>query len=211
MDSDYTDPAIVESALREWGEVFRQLPRIDAVFLHGGDPGHNAPQPLMALLAKETEVLHRYHPLAQMWVSPQSFNQTWLDDFLAILRIQQPVWLTGIVFGPQSRISLPDLRAAVPARNPIRHYPDITHNIQCQQCQFPVPDWDRAGALTEGRESINPQPREEARTFRLLQPHTIGFISYSEGSNDDVNKFVRSALGWNPDRDVTEILRQYSR
>jgi hypothetical protein len=208
MDRDYTDPATVESALREWGEVFRQLPRIDAVFVPGGDPGHTAPQPLMALLAKETEVLHRYHPRAQMWVSPQSFNQAWLDEFLAILRNQQPAWLTGVVFGPQNRISLPDLRAAVPARYPIRHYPDITHNIQCQ---FPVPDWDPAWALTEGRESINPRPVEEARIFRLFQPHTIGFISYSEGSNDDVNKFVWSALGWNPDQDVTEILRQYSR
>lgn len=208
MDRDYADPATVESALREWSEVFRQLPRIDAVFVPGGDPGHTAPRHLMALLAKETEVLHRYHPRAQMWVSPQSFNQAWLDEFLAILRNQQPAWLTGVVFGPQSRISLPELRAAVPRRYPIRHYPDITHNIQCQ---FPVPDWDPAWALTEGRESINPRPVEEARIFRLFQPHTIGFISYSEGSNDDVNKFVWSALGWNPDQDVAEILRQYSR
>ncbi len=208
MDRDYADPATMESALREWGEVFRQLPRIDAVFVPGGDPGHTAPQHLMALLAKETEVLHRYHPRAKLWVSPQSFNQAWLDEFLAILRNQQPAWLTGVVFGPQSRISLPDLRAAVPPRYAIRHYPDITHNIQCQ---FPVPDWDPAWALTEGRESINPRPVEEARIFRLFQPHTIGFISYSEGSNDDVNKFVWSALGWNPDQDVTEILRQYSR
>jgi hypothetical protein len=208
MDRDYADPATVESALREWGDVFRQLPRIDAVFVPGGDPGHTAPGSLMNLLAKETEVLHRYHPHAQMWVSPQSFNQAWLDEFLAILRDRQPAWLSGVVFGPQSRISLPDLRAAVPARYPIRHYPDITHNIQCQ---FPVPDWDPAFALTEGRESINPRPVEEARIFRLFEPPTIGFISYSEGSNDDVNKFVWSGLGWNPDQDVTEILRQYGR
>jgi hypothetical protein len=208
MDRDYADPATLESALREWGDVFRRLPRIDAVFVPGGDPGHTAPQPLMALLARETAVLHRYHPHAQMWVSPQGFNQAWLDEFLAILRNQQPDWLTGVVFGPQNRMRLPELRAAVPSRYPIRHYPDITHNIQCQ---FPVPDWDPAWALTEGRESINPRPLEEARIFQLFQPYTIGFISYSEGSNDDVNKFVWSALGWNPGQDVTEILHQYSR
>ncbi len=40
MDRDYTDPATVEFALHEWGEVFRQLPRVDAVFVPGGDPGH---------------------------------------------------------------------------------------------------------------------------------------------------------------------------
>ena len=208
MDRDYSDPATVAAALREWGEVFRQLPRIDAVFVPGGDPGHTRPRYLMALLAKETEVLHRYHPKARMWVSPQSFNQAWLDELLGILRTEQPAWLSGVVFGPQTRIGLPELRAAVPRRYPIRHYPDITHNIQCQ---FPVPDWDAAYAVTEGRESINPRPVEEARIFHIFQPDTIGFISYSEGSNDDVNKFVWSALGWNPDQDVTEILRQYTR
>ncbi|MGA2136344.1 MAG: hypothetical protein ABSH50_28980 [Bryobacteraceae bacterium] len=208
MDRDYSDPATVEFALREWGEVFRQLPRVDAVFVPGGDPGHTRPKYLMALLAKETEVLHRYHPRAQMWVSPQSFNQEWLDEFLAILRDEQPTWLAGVVYGPQTRISLPELRAAVPARYPIRLYPDITHNLQCQ---FPVPDWDPAFAVTEARESINPRPLEEAGLFRQFMPPTIGFISYSEGSNDDVNKFVWSALGWNPDQDVTEILRQFGR
>jgi hypothetical protein len=31
LDKDYADPATIEFALKEWGEVFRQLPRIDAV------------------------------------------------------------------------------------------------------------------------------------------------------------------------------------
>ena len=39
----------------------------------------------------------------------------------------------------------------------------------------------------------------------------IGFLTYSEGCNDDVNKFVWSGLGWNPEEDVAEVLRQYSR
>ena len=32
MDADYSDEATVESALAEWGSVFRKLPRVDAVF-----------------------------------------------------------------------------------------------------------------------------------------------------------------------------------
>ncbi len=208
MDKDYSDPKTVAFALNEWGEVFRKLPRIDAVFVPGGDPGHTEPKYLMALLEKQTQNLHRYHPKAQMWVSPQSFSQAWLDEFLGILRTQQPPWLAGVVFGPQIRMSLPQLRAAVPARYPIRHYPDITHS---RQSQYPVPDWDMAYAATEGREVINPRPLDQARIFRLLQPYTIGFITYSEGCNDDVNKAVWSALGWNPEADVTDILRQYSR
>ncbi|MCP5119928.1 MAG: hypothetical protein GY953_54720, partial [bacterium] len=72
-------------------------------------------------------------------------------------------------------------------------------------------EWDLAYAWTEGREPINPRPLDQAAIIRLLQPHTVGAITYSEGCNDDVNKIVWSALGWDPAADVTEVLRQYSR
>jgi hypothetical protein len=207
MDKDYSDPATVEFAIKEWGEVFRQLPRIDAVFVPGGDPGHTQPKHLMALLEKQTANLHRYHPKAQMWMSPQSFNREWMDEFLGILKTE-PAWLSGVVFGPQIRMSLPELRAAVPKRYPIRHYPDITHS---RQSQYPVPDWDVAYAVTEAREVINPRPVDQAAIFHLLAPYTVGSITYSEGCNDDVNKMVWSALGWNPDANIIDILRDYSR
>jgi len=207
MDRDYSDAKTVAAALEEWGEVFRKLPRVDAVFVPGGDPGHTEPKVLMAFLEKETAMLHRYHPKAQMWISPQSFNQEWLDQFYGILRTE-PAWLSGVVYGPQVRVSLEQLRAAVPKRYPIRHYPDITHS---RQCQYPVPDWDAAFAVTEGREGINPRPLGEAEIFQRTAPYTIGFLSYSEGCNDDVNKIVWSALGWNPDAKIEEILREYGR
>jgi len=208
MDRDYADPLAVEGAVQEWSEVFRRLPRIDAVFVPGGDPGHTPPRVLLALLEKQAQSLRRFHPHAQMWVSPQGFSQAWLDEFLTILQDEQPEWFTGVVFGPQVRVSLLRLRELVPVRYPIRHYPDITHS---RQCQYPVPDWDLAYALTEARECINPRPLGMARIFRQTQPYTIGFITYSEGCNDDVNKAVWSALGWDPDADVGEVLREYSR
>lgn len=208
LDKDYSDPKTVASALLEWGEVFSKLPRLDAVFVPGGDPGHTPPKLLMPLLAKQTQNLHRYHPKAQMWVSPQGFTQQWWDDFMAIVCGEQPAWLTGIVFGPQVRLDTVKLRALLPAKYQLRHYPDITHN---RQCQFPVADWDTAFAIAEARECVNPRPRAYANIFRIFQPPTIGFITYSEGCNDDVNKAVWSGLGWDPDRDVTEILRDYGR
>jgi hypothetical protein len=110
MDEDYSDPGTVQSALKEWAIVFSKLPRIDAVFVPGGDPGHTQPRYLMALLEKQAENLHRFHPKAQMWVSPQSFNQEWLDEFLKILTHENPNWLTGVVSGPQVRISIRRLR-----------------------------------------------------------------------------------------------------
>lgn len=207
LDKDYGDPKTVEFALNEWGEVFKQLPRVDAVFVPGGDPGSTPPKLLMNLLEKQTANLHRYHPKAGMWVAPQGFSPAWLDEFMATVRTE-PAWLSGIVYGPQSRLTLPQMRAAVPRQYPLRHYPDITHS---RQSQFPVPDWDLAFALTEAREIINPRPTDQALIYRLLQPNTIGFITYSEGCNDDVNKIIWSALGWNPDAEVLDILRAYSR
>jgi hypothetical protein len=207
MDADYSDPKTVEFALKEWGEVFRKLPRIDAVFVPGGDPGHTQPKYLMPLLEKQADNLRRYHPNAQMWVSPQSFSREWLDEFLALVKAE-PAWLGGVVYGPQVRIGLPELRKAIPAKYPIRDYPDITHSLRCQ---YPVPDWDVAYALTEGREVINPRPKDESTIFHAFASNTIGFITYSEGCNDDVNKIVWSALGWDPDADLLEVLRDYAR
>jgi hypothetical protein len=208
MDPDYSNPATVEAALREWGEVFRQLPRIDAVFVPGGDPGHTEPRYLMALLEKQTANLRKYHPKATMWVSPQGFNAPWMEQFFGLMD-QQPSWLTGIVFGPQVRVNLPELRQRIPKRYPIRFYPDITHSVNAE---FAMNDWDVAYAQTEEREGINPRPLDDAQIFRVLQPFAdAGFLTYSEGCNDDVNKAVWSALGWNPQVDVTQVLRDYGR
>jgi hypothetical protein len=207
MDRDYADAKTVEGALKEWGEVFRALPRIDAVFVPGGDPGHTRPRVLFALLEKQTANLHKYHPKATMWMSPQSFTAPWMDEFYELVRTN-PKWLSGLVYGPQVRVALPKLRAAVPEQIPIRDYPDITHSLRCQ---YPVPDWDLPLAMTEGREVCNPRPVQTARYFHHDRSHTFGFITYSEGCHDDVNKMVWSALGWNPKADLTTVLQQYGR
>jgi hypothetical protein len=207
MDEDYSDSKTVAFALQEWGEVFKALPRIDAVYVPAGDPGHTRPKYLLALIEKQADNLRRYHPRAQMWTSIQSFNEAWVNEFFDIVQRDEPHWLAGVVYAPQTRLELPRLRQRLPERYPLRLCPDITHSLQCQ---LPVPDWDAAYALTEGREVINPRPLGEANIFRLQAPHSIGFITYAEGCNDDVNKIVWSALGWNPEMPVIDILREYS-
>src|SRR5262245_39711732 len=207
MDRDYSDPKTVDFALKEWAEVFKAVPRIDAVFVPGGDPGHTRPKVLFALLEQQAANLKKYHPKAAMWMSPQSFTGPWMDEFLDLIR-REPPWLAGVVYGPQTRVPLPKLRAALPKGIPIRDYPDITHSMRCQ---YPVPDWDLAFALTEGREVSNPRPVQTARMFRYGRASTFGFITYSEGCHDDVNKMIWSALGWNDQADVKHVLRQYGR
>ena len=207
LDKDYGDPATVDFALKEWADVFRRLPRVDAVFVPGGDPGHTQPRHMFALLEKQTASLKRFHEHAQMWMSPQGFTAAWMDEFYGLMQ-GSPAWLTGIVFGPQVRDPLPLLRKKIPARYPIRRYPDITHSLRAQ---YPVPFWDVAHALTSAREPINPRPVDQTIIFRAFDELTPGFITYSEGCNDDVNKIVWSALGWNASAEPLETLRQYSR
>ncbi|HEX7359544.1 MAG TPA: glycoside hydrolase family 20 zincin-like fold domain-containing protein [Bryobacteraceae bacterium] len=207
MAKNYTDPATVASELQSWAHIYQALPRIDAIFVPGGDPGHTAPKPLLAFLEKQKTSLRRYHPKAEIWMSPQGFDKQWMDEFFQI--VDQPhtqTWLDGVAFGPQSRLSISETRQRLPKHYPIRLYPDITHSVECQ---FPVPDWDVAYALTEGRECINPRPEGEATILRRYLPDTIGFITYSEGCNDDVNKFVWSSLGWDPDLHIGDALREY--
>jgi len=53
LDKDYSNPATVDFSLAEWGRIFASLPRVDAVFVPGGDPGSTPPQYLFPLLEKQ--------------------------------------------------------------------------------------------------------------------------------------------------------------
>ncbi len=140
MDADYSKPETVEKALDEWANVFKQLPRIDAVFVPGGDPGHTDPAVLLPFLEKQTANLHRYHPQAQMWVSPQSFDQQWLDSFFD--------YLNDEAADLAERRGLRSAGSHFASRNAGGHSEEVPdpplprHHAQPIQCQFPVPDWD---------------------------------------------------------------------
>lgn len=45
----------------------------------------------------------------------------------------------------------------------------------------------------------------------LFAPYTVGSISYSEGINDDLNKFIWSDQDWDPQTRVRETLEDYAR
>jgi len=205
---DYADPIIANQHLNQAETTFKSLPRLDEVFVPGGDPGSTPPSILMPFLERKHALLQRYHPGAGMWVSPQGFGETWMETFIAYLKEEQPDWLAGVVYGPGVYLPLKEFRALVPARYPVRSYPDITHTFHCQ---YPVPNWDRAFALTEGREPINPRPVGQAAIFELEKDDVIGWLTYSEGCNDDVNKAVWSALAWDPDTPIADVLRDYGR
>ena len=212
VDDDDLDAEAIAKALKAREVVFKKLPRIDAIFVPGGDPGEVYPDELFTLMERLKKVLNKYHPDAEMWVSPQGFD--FEGDAPGYLKVfyeqmaKEPAWLDGVVFGPQVRDNLKVLREKLPKQYPIRRYPDITH---CLDAQYSVPDWDPAYHVTLYREPINPRPRAYAKIFRDWDEYTVGFITYSEGVNDDVNKFIWACLGWDPEMKVEDILKEYSK
>lgn len=209
LGSDYHHPDSVNVELQERYEVFKALPRLDALFVPGGDPGDLEPDELFAFLEKEAKVLHQFHPKAKIWVSPQVFRPTqeWFDKFYAHVNSEYE-WFGGIVFGPWIKTPIAEIRKIVNSNIPIRRYPDITHSLSCQ---YPIPNWDLAYAITLGRECINPRPNDQKMIHNAFDQLAQGSISYSEGTNDDVNKIIWSDQDWNPETPVIETLREYAR
>ncbi|MBS1575185.1 MAG: hypothetical protein JST09_07750, partial [Bacteroidetes bacterium] len=209
MGPDYQNPDSIASELKERKEVFAAIPQLDELFVPGGDPGDLTPDILFLWLDKVASVLHEYHPNAKIWVSPQVFRPTqkWTDDFYKEVNKKYP-WFGGVVFGPWINTPVKELRKNVDASIPIRMYPDITHSLSSQ---YPVPDWDLAYAMTLGRECINPRPNAEKHIQNLFAKYGAGSISYSEGTNDDVNKFIWSGQDWDTTTTAIETLRDYAR
>jgi len=209
IGSDYTSPDSIQKEMDERENVFSVLPKLDALFVPGGDPGELEPDELFNWLGKVAVVLHKYHPGAKIWVSPQVFKpgKEWYSKFYENVNRQYD-WFGGIVYGPWIRTPLPEVKKLINPSVPIRLYPDITHSLSCQ---YPIPDWDIAYAMTLGRECINPRPEDEKYIHNLYARLAQGSISYSEGTNDDVNKFVWSDQDWDPSTPVIETLRDYAR
>ncbi|MDP2337377.1 MAG: glycoside hydrolase family 20 zincin-like fold domain-containing protein [Bacteroidota bacterium] len=209
MGKDYSSADSIKKELEEREKVFSVLPELDALFVPAGDPGELEPDVLFSWLEKEAVVLHKYHPNAKIWVSPQVFkpNKEWYAKFYRHVNKQYD-WFGGIVYGPWIKTPLPEVKNLIKPSVQIRLYPDITHSYSCQ---YPVPDWDIALAMTLGRECINPRPQDEKYIHNFYAPLASGSISYSEGTNDDVNKMVWSDQDWNPSTPVLETLRDYAR
>lgn len=209
MGSNYISPDSIQKELNEAANVFKVLPKLNDLFVPGGDPGDLEPEALFAWLKRLAVVLHQYHPQAKIWVSPQVFrpSQKWYDAFYKEVNRKYP-WFGGVVFGPWVKEPIQKVRQLVNKDIPIRSYPDITHSLSCQ---YPVPHWDLAYAITLGRECYNPRPTQEKHIQNVFAKYANGSISYSEGINDDVNKFVWSGQDWDPTTPVIETLRDFAR
>lgn len=202
-----------EEALASRKDAFEKIPRIDAIFPPGGDPGEMDGDDFIKRCVKISRVLKEVKPGAQMWPSAQAphGNITWAEDFLEEIT-KLPDEIDGIIMGPNHAMPLPDLRRKVPSKYPIRLYPDITHNVRCEYpVHFDRDDWHYAMATTLSRESVNPRPTEFRLLHRLTRQYIVGSVSYSEGVNDDVNKAVWSNMDYFGEVPLYETLCDYAR
>ncbi len=204
---DLSDQKQRDELLALHRKLYEDSPRIDGVFFPGGDPGDNPPELVMPFLADVAKELVTRHPHARVWLSLQGFHGDKVNTAYAYIKEHQPDWFGGFVDGPSSPPT-DQQRMNLPPQYKFRLYPDITHN---KLCQFVVPWWDNAFALTLGREAINPRPAQYTQIHNWYAPYSDGFISYSDGVHDDVNKAIFSYLAWDPATDPRTILEDYSR
>jgi hypothetical protein len=203
---ELTDKAKRQAELDLHEQFYKECPRLDHIFFPGGDPGDNHPSEVLPFLKELQAKLVKYHPKAKMWISLQGFDTEQIDFFYKYLETEKPTWLQGVVSGPGSP-PMAETRYRLPRQYQHRQYPDITHSVRCE---FPVERFDQAYALTLGRESVNPRPFAFAKIQAKYAPFTDGFVSYSDGSHDDVNKVLWSMRAWDPQADVHSIMEAYS-
>ena len=78
-DFDLKDAVKRTEHLNKHEALFRDCPRMDAVFFPGGDPGDNAPELVVSYLEDLSRLLAKYHPRAKIWLSMQGFEKPQVD------------------------------------------------------------------------------------------------------------------------------------
>ncbi len=202
-----------QEAVDRRDKLFARLPRLNVVFPPGGDPGELEPDELIDRCRAFRAVLKKHHPDAEMWPSAQQPHgmPLWGEEFLSALQKYDDA-IDGVITGPNRAFEIDVLRKRLPAAYPIRLYPDITHNVRCEYpVHFDRDDWHYTLTTCLSRECVNPRPTEYSLLHRLTRGYVIGSVSYSEGINDDLNKFIWSSLDMNPQLSVREMLEDYSR
>lgn len=189
--------------------LYRSKTHIDHLSIKSGDPGELPLDEFFEVSRECAARLRKYHPDAKVWLLPQRVVEAPEEYFLEFCeRANQADWIDGVGFGPWSRLTLAQLRSRIRPDLPIRIFPDIGHNYACQ---YPLRALDLPMAMTLGRISINPSPRAQKYIFDFNAEHTVGSVAYSEGTNDDLNKFLWLIWGWNPEVTPEDAVAAYAR
>jgi hypothetical protein len=193
---------------------FSEYKGIDHITTYGGDAsGAVRPDLFFPHMERVLPLIMKAIPGVKWWYSNQCLEDHAkdYDEYIFSYIIEnRPPWLYGMVYGPWTKRGIDDVRRDLPSQYELRHFPEICHP---RWCQYPVPDWDRAYAAVWPRnQSIYAMPAMMRQIYTATRENTVGALPYNHtGSYNDLNKFVWTCLGWNPEASVDEILRTYAK
>ncbi|MBP3442196.1 MAG: hypothetical protein J6L62_05260 [Clostridia bacterium] len=202
-----------EETLNKMHKLYDDLPKLDVLFPPGGDPGDMQGEAFVQRCIKMKRELRKVFPKIQMWPSAQAPHEypDWGERFVKEMA-KCPEEIDGIIYGPNHAMPLDELRRKIDKRYPIRLYPDIGHNVRCETpVHFDRDNWHYALASTLSREAVNPRPSEYRLYHRMTRQYAVGSVTYSEGVNDDLNKFVWGAMDLDFNYDLREMVQDYCR
>lgn len=202
-----------EETLQELRNTYGALCKLNVLFPPGGDPGDLQAEDFVERCKKMKHELQKYFPDAKMFPSAQAPHcyPDWGERFVKKMA-EMPEEIDGIIYGPNHAMPLDELRRKIDKRYPFRFYPDIAHNVRCEiPVHFQNDDWHYSYASTLSREAVNPRPSEYRLLHRMTRQYVEGSVSYSEGVNDDLNKFVWSSLDFDKNCDLREAVSDYAR
>ena len=194
--------------------LYTDVVGIDHITTYGGDAsGSRPPMGVFPKMERVLPLVLESHPGAKWWYSNQCLEEHAVDYdeyIFSYIKAKQPSWLYGMVYGPWTKRGIREIRADLPCQYKIRHYPEICH---VRWCQYPVPKWDRVWAQIWPRNrSIYAMPGMMAQIHRATRRDTVGFLPYNHtGSYNDLNKFAWSAVGWDTDANIEDILYDYGK
>ena len=166
MDKDYSDPATVEFALKEWGEVYPPAAaHRRRVRARRRSRPHAAEVPVGAAGKADRSCCTNTIRRRRCGCRRRASARTWMDEFYGIMKSGAGLAGRRRLRPAGARSRLPDAARARPEE--ISDPPLSRHHAQ-PAGQYPVPDWDVAYAVTEGREVINPRPTQDGRHFPPL-------------------------------------------
>ena len=133
------------------------------------------------------------HPHAKTMVSTWVFHD---DDWAGLYKWLENIdWVDYILADSHREFPKYPLEHPVPKGIPIVTFPEIS--------MWGRDPWGGYGATA--------LPKRFARLFHQAERVTGGFMIYSEGIYEDINKWIVNGLYVNPKADPDELLRQYAR
>ncbi len=136
-------------------------------------------------------------PVAKIVLSTWYFDRfikgEW-DELQAAFATHKPAWVDYLMMDGYGSFPEYPLKHGVPGGFPALNFAEIS-----MATMFP---WGGYGA--------NPLPRRQQSDYRKTKHLIGGGFPYSEGIYEDINKVLQLQLGWAPDREADDIVREYA-